>query len=107
MRSGAMDHPITIQKRVTTTDAAGERVVTWQTFIDCYASKRDAGGRDFFAAHRENAEMTSVFKIRWMTGVTHDMRILDRDGVVYEIVGKPKELGRRRGLEIVATALAA
>ena len=44
-----------------------------------------------------------MFRIRYIDGVTAKMRIV-YDDVYYEITGKPREIGRKQGLEIMGKA---
>ena len=102
MRGGNLDRLIAIEQNAPTRNTHGEETEAWVNFATVWASKRDKGGREFFEAGATQAEADTIFKIRWLAGVKAEMRIV-LDGVNYDIQAI-KELGRREGLEIVATA---
>lgn len=105
MRGGELDRLVRVEQLLTTQDdLSGEPIKTWQLLVEVWAKKRDAGSREFFAAARDNVEQSTVWKMRWIEGVTPQMRIV-HDGVPYTIIdGGIKEIGRREGLEILAVA---
>jgi SPP1 family predicted phage head-tail adaptor len=104
MRAGELDRRITLQTRSTsksgTTGSTSEQFTTLATV---WAQVKDLRGREFAAARQVNAEITTVFRIRWRTGVNELGRIL-YNGRTYDVVAPPAEIGRREGLEIMATA---
>jgi|TARA_Y100000034_G_scaffold132026_1_gene194056 SPP1 family predicted phage head-tail adaptor len=106
MRAGRLDKRISIDRRVEDTDDAGDPVVSWIAFaVDLPAEVIQAAGRERLKAHGETALADAVFRIRWLAGVETSMRIR-WDGDEYDIAAI-KKLGRRRGLEITATAVVA
>lgn len=105
MKAGKLDREITIQQPSgSPPDAAGEPNGNWVNVAENEpATVTQIGGRDIFAGGVTPIADTT-FTIRWMDGIKSYMRVL-YEGDVYEIIGKPKELGRREGLEIVAKAI--
>lgn len=102
---GKMNRSITIQQFTAATpaqDDAGEPLGTWTTYATAWAEKYDVGGRERFQASERQAEVGSVFKIYYDSGITHKMRI-SCDSVVYNI-RYINEIGYRDGLEIRTTA---
>lgn len=102
MRAGPLDRRIVIQEAVTVQDSLGQPIETWSTFAERWASRMDVTGRERFASQQEIASETTVFRIRWLEGVTRQMRITS-EGKTYDIESIA-ELGRREGLDISATA---
>ncbi len=103
MRGGHLDRQIVIQQAAESRDSFGEPVKTWSTFATVWASKLDIVGRERFAARQDLAEESTVFRIRWLAGVTAKMRIV-HDGKTYGIQGLA-ELGRSEGIDITAVAV--
>ena len=105
MRAGRLDKRIDMDSRVEDTDAAGDPVVSWLAFArNLPAEVIQASGRERLKAEGETALADAVFRIRWLAGVETSMRII-YNGAEYDIVPPVKELGRRAGLEITATAV--
>ena len=87
MRSGKLKHRITIQERSKSQDATtGEEIKTWINFATPWASIEPLSVKDLIAAQGVKSEMTARMKIRYMDGITPDMRILYRDKL-YNIHG--------------------
>jgi SPP1 family predicted phage head-tail adaptor len=102
MRAGRLDRRIVIEQPVYAQGADGQAVKTWLFFAEVCAEKRDTAGREFIAADRETAALTTTFRLRWLSGVSREMRI-SYGGALFDIQ-HIAEIGRREGLEIVATA---
>lgn len=102
MRSGDMDRKIIIQSRTLSKNASGEAEETWATFATVWAQKLDFAGKEYFAAKQVNSEVSTKFKIRWLSGLKMEMRI-SFDSIIYDIQSIA-ELGRREGIEIMAEA---
>jgi len=104
MRAGALDRRILIQRPEQTQDEHGQPVVVWTLFADVAAEVRPLRGVERFTAQQVAADIDTVFRIRWLPGISPVMRVL-YDGRVYDIKAAP-EIGRRDGLEIHAKARA-
>jgi SPP1 family predicted phage head-tail adaptor len=103
MKIGAMDRRVVIQKRTLLQSASGEYTEVFTDAATVWAEVKELRGGEFFAARQENAEITTRFYIRWRADVT----VLDRivyDGKFYDIA-QVSEMGRRSGLDILATAV--
>lgn len=110
MRAGDLDRRIMIQRVTIEVSPSGGPIETWNTIATIWAKVEQQSGREFFATVQEVSERKAVFRIRWMP----DLTVLDR--VVYPPVeGEPptasiydlsevRELGRREGIELHATA---
>lgn len=100
---GKMDRLITIEQKTDASPAqttTGEPSFAWATYKQLWAQKLDVGGRERFAAAGRQAEVETVFRTRYESGVTERMRI-SLGGVYYDILFI-NEIGRREGLEIRA-----
>jgi SPP1 family predicted phage head-tail adaptor len=108
MRAGALDRRLTIRRATVTQDEFNADVVVWENLTTVWASKTDIRDAERVQAQQVGASVTTRFQIRWSLEVS-DISAEDQlecDGRIYAIVGVPKELGRRSGLEITATAQA-
>ena len=98
MRAGALRHKVTIQyPTVTKTD--GVSITTWSTFkvVNSQIEMMRSFDRANAQAIWPGADYT--ISIRWIPGVTGNMRIVDENGVIYSILGSPEDVtGRHREL---------
>jgi SPP1 family predicted phage head-tail adaptor len=105
--AGKLDRRITILRVVSeVSDGVGGKIQTWGDLTTVWAEVRPISDGERWRAQELQvaAVATDRFRIRWGVGVT----VLDRirfDGREFEISGV-KELGRRVGQEITATARA-
>ncbi len=101
MRAGRLDRRIVIERATESRDDYGSPKETWATHVSRKAQVTPLRGRSFFAAQQVSSEAEMMFRIRWHS----DIKATDRiryDGALYEIVHPPLEVGRRRGLDILA-----
>lgn len=105
MRAGGLDRQVVIQTATETQGATGEPAVTWGTFATIWASRRDTLGRERVMAGAETAMADAVFRIRYLSGVTAKMRLVEGSDV-WDIVALA-ELGRREGLDLTCTRVRA
>jgi len=103
MRAGEMDRVIVIEQELTTRGTQGGEKKEWVRFAKLWASVREVSGSETFISEQTQAFMRTVFRIHFRSGIKSVMRIV-YGGNIYDIQGKPKELGRREGLEINAIA---
>lgn len=90
-------HKIDFLYRTTGQDDYGEPVDAWETFkSDIWASKDPLIGNEFFTAFTTDSKVEVKFNMRFVNGVTNDMRIKHGDDEVYEILSavNVKGLGR-------------
>lgn len=105
IRAGSLDRRIEIQRATESRDDLNNVVLTWATLRTVWAAKADVRDGERWAAMEVGAEVTTRFTIRWSPYVA-DVNPKDRiryGGRTYDIVAV-KEIGRREGLEITATA---
>ena len=96
--AGELDRKVTIQAKTTTTDAFGGIVETWADDSTRWAKKIEQGGREFRAAGAINADVTTIFKMRYSADLTAQHR-LSYGGRTYEILGITE--GNERGREML------
>jgi SPP1 family predicted phage head-tail adaptor len=105
MRAGFLDRRVVIERAALVTDDFGQDIETWQPIATVWASKADIRDAERVAAQQVGATVTTRFQMRWSSRV-RDISPRDRvvhAGDVYQVVAV-KELGRREGLEVTATA---
>ena len=105
MLAGKLDRRITISRATETRDAVNAIVQTWADLVTVWASKRDVSDGERFQSGTRNASKMTRFQIRWSPTVA-DVNAKDRvvfEGITYDIQNA-KELGRREGIEITASA---
>lgn len=104
MRAGALDRRITIRRyTVAGDDGYGNEIREWADLATVWAAVQQEGGREYFAQGGIQAERKIVFRLRWT-----DVAVSDRiqyDGGEFDI-HDVRELGRKDGLELHATARA-
>jgi SPP1 family predicted phage head-tail adaptor len=116
MRTGLLDHRITIEKKSVTADATyGNEVVTWvplayEAGSPSVAQKFWANVADVPPSRSEAVKQGLVtarnqtrITIRYRSDVDSSMRITvhGETDVIYQIVGGPAMLGRKEFLEMV------
>ncbi len=68
---------VTIQVKTVTRSATGVEVITWATLATVWCKVEDLTGREFFAAQKENSEVTTRIRLRqYRAGLRADMRAL-------------------------------
>lgn len=104
MKAGELDRRIQLQSATVTNDPDyNEETRTWATYATVWAKMEHHGARsewsegEVFA--REYAQFGLFLTIRYRGDVTSEHRVIF-DGVTYEIIGKPRELGRREWLKL-------
>lgn len=91
LNAGKMNRRISIQKLMNAHDDAGYPIPGQKEWRDVFSSKLWASrepirGREFFAADTAQSEITVRYKIRYRSGVSNEMRIVDwKDNRIYEI----------------------
>ncbi len=82
-------HKIDFLKRVEGRDEYGEPVDDWVPFkTGIWASKDPLLGNEFFAAMTVDNKVEVKFNMRYIPGITSEMRI-KHGNEVYEIIGEP------------------
>lgn len=89
---GSLNKKVTLLKPVSLVDAFGSPYIAWHPVADVSASIEPLRGREFWEAAQVQAEATVRITIRYMKGITSEMRILylfDEKKSVYELRGLP------------------
>ena len=81
MRIGALKNRVVLQKKEITEDELKQQTEAWTDFAYVWAAIQPLTGREYFSARQENAEVTTRITIRYLRGVTPDMRIALGDKV--------------------------
>ena len=102
MNPGVLRHRITFLHMVEKENEVGDTVFVEEPFKTVWASVEPLRGRDYFEARKIQSEATHKITIRYLPGVTPDMKI-EFKGRMFEIEGPPINPGERnRFLEILA-----
>jgi len=107
MDAGPLDRRIVIQRASTSTDAFNEPVETFADLATVWASAKPVRDSERLANGQTLADISYRFVIRYSSTVA-DVNPKDRitfDDRTFDI-NAVKEIGRREGLEITATARA-
>lgn len=104
IRPGPMRHRVVIQRRATGTDAAGGVRDAWEEFASRRASVDRAAGSEVWASAQRSGRVPTVFRLRYLDGVTPAMRLLV-GGRAYNILSAVDQEGRRAELVITAEEL--
>src|SRR5262245_38336585 len=100
--AGELDRRIELQAATITNDPNyNEEILAWSTYATVWAHMDVHRSCESDAQAREYAQMALFFSIRWRPDVDAEHRII-YEGDTYEIIGRPRELGRRQGLMIEA-----
>lgn len=88
LNAGDLRHRITIEEPKYGQDAqTGERSVSWRTFkADIAAAIAPLSARELVAGQAMQSKVVARITIRYLAGLTADMRIVHRD-TVYNIEG--------------------
>lgn len=101
---GAMRQVVTIERRSTIQDAAGEPELRWLLVFKGRAELARATGREVEAAQQRQGRVPTTFKLRFLSGVLPGMRLLHAEKV-FDIKSAIDPDGRRRELVITADEL--
>ena len=99
MRAGRLRRRVTIQQQTSTLDSHGQRQDSWTTYATVWAEVVDVAASETVGS-ATTARIDSLVTVRWQTGITAGMRIVDGSRTL-EIVGPPRDPdGRRRTLVV-------
>jgi SPP1 family predicted phage head-tail adaptor len=98
--AGELDRRIQLQSATISNDTDyNQEVLTWSTYATVWAKMEFHRAVEGEASAREYAEMGLYLTIRYRDDVTSEHRVI-LEGTTYEIIGRPRELGRRVGLKL-------
>lgn len=82
---GRLRERVTIERASESRNALGETVLTWATYAERWASVEGVSARESLEAGQSQIEMSHRVRMRYVTGLTQNMRFLWR-GRKLEIV---------------------
>lgn len=98
--AGRLDRRIELQSATIANDSEyNEQTKTWATYATVWAQKDFHRSEEGEEASREYAEFGLYFTIRYRDDVSPEHRIVYESGN-YEIIGRPREIGRRQFLKV-------
>lgn len=100
MRAGRLRHQITIEQPIRTRDEYGEDVASYQTFVTVWANKRQPGGREMFTENVTEAEIKTIFEIRFRDDIDESMRV-NWKGNYFDIQAITDPTGREEALVLM------
>jgi SPP1 family predicted phage head-tail adaptor len=100
MKAGSLDRLITIEAPTVTLDDAGAPSTTWSTFATMRAQLVKNSTADDERRSGSETDERLTFRMHYLDGVTLNHR-LTYQGQAFEIRDLA-EIGRRRGLEVIA-----
>ena len=103
MRGGRLDRRITIQRKTTSLDNAGEPSESWTDLTTVWAEVRGLTGQERINGEHLVAQEQVQFRIRWSTTVD-DVSPLDQisfNGEIYDII-QATPVGRNEAIQILA-----
>lgn len=96
---GMMDRRITLRFPVVTRDAIGGVLEGFANIDPIWAAWAPAVGKEWFGAESKQSDGYELFTIRYRADVTTTWRVFFQ-GIIYEVVGKPVEYGRRQYMDL-------
>lgn len=100
MRAGLLDRKVTIQSRTVTQDPDyGSEVSVWGTFATAWARFDETGGTEQERNNREFDTRNAMVTIRFIDGVNADMRLLESNGSIWQIINVSLK-GRKREMRL-------
>jgi SPP1 family predicted phage head-tail adaptor len=79
---GRMRERIRIEQATENRNAIGEVVQSWQTFAERWASVDGLSSREFLLQGQQQTEISHRVRLRYVDGMTSQMRIVWRDRVL-------------------------
>lgn len=109
MRAGELDRRITIERPTFVDGEYGEQPGPWEVVAARIPAQRYdklPSKSETVTDNLKQAILPARLRIRYMRGLTSDMRIImhDETDVIYQISGGPAEIGRREWIEMMITA---
>jgi SPP1 family predicted phage head-tail adaptor len=102
IQAGELNQRVTVQAGTSVQDDAGQPIVTWATFAGPLPAKVESvAGGETIRGRQVVATATTLFTVRWLTGVTPKMR-LSYEGRTLNILRAGDPYGDRRELRIEA-----
>jgi len=104
LKAGALRHKVRIESGKDVQDSTGNFTRTWSTFATVRASIEPLSGKEFLQAHSINEQLTVRIRLRYLSGMDTDKRIVDTaTNDIYDILAIVNVDRRNREIEIMAT----
>ncbi|EJO28167.1 phage head closure protein [Achromobacter marplatensis] len=104
LRAGSLNRRVVIERPEVLRNPSGQgRVVGWERVATVWANIRVANGKEHIASGAEMSPLQASFRIRWLKGITTEMR-LTYAGIAYEIEAVLPDLAGHEYVDLVATA---
>lgn len=100
--AGELDRKIDLQSATTSLNDYNEEVPTWATYASVWAKMEFHTSTEAEASARQYAEMGLYFTIRYRADLEPNHQLIF-EGREYRIIGRPREIDRRRFLKIQAS----
>jgi SPP1 family predicted phage head-tail adaptor len=85
MDAGTLRDRVTVQQATENRNRLGESISEWATFTEVWASVQGVSAREFLLAGQQQVEVSHRVKMRYLNGLTPQMRLLWR-GRTLEII---------------------
>ncbi len=105
IRAGKLDKQITIERETETVAASGAVSKTWAPVATVRAELVQLRAEEYLTSFGEGDAGGAVFRTRYLSGITTVDRVT-LDSTTYDI-DEIAELGRKRGLELRCSVVAA
>ena len=105
MRNGLQRHRLAIRAATEAADEYNQMIKTWATSSTVWGSVQPLSGQELVNAQQVHALTTHRIKIRYISTLTTEMRILFRTRV-FEIVSMLDVLERQTELELLCKEVA-
>lgn len=100
--SGELDRQVALQSFTTSANDYNEPVQAWTTYATVWAKMEFHTSVEGEASARQYAEMGLYFTIRWRADLDPSHQLIF-ESKTYRIIGRPRELYRRKFLKIQAS----
>ncbi|CEG26008.1 phage head closure protein [Bacillus sp. B-jedd] len=88
MNPGELRHIVTFQRKSEGQDSYGEGSDDWVNVLKTRVAIYPISGKEFFAAEKVNSEVTHKVNLRYIPGITSDMRMKLGERV-FELISPP------------------
>ncbi|QRN84841.1 phage head closure protein [Clostridia bacterium] len=85
MKIGRLRKQIAIEVSMTGRDSFGAETSEWVQFAKVWAEVSPISGKEYVSFSQVNAEITTKITIRYLAGLTTEMRVLFKDRI-FEII---------------------
>ncbi|MFC3873315.1 phage head closure protein [Neisseria musculi] len=101
MEAGTLNCRIEIQAKHKATDAAGATVTEWRPLMKLWANIRHTSGAETIKGDMEVGIVKASIRVRWNPKITADMRVVLKNGDIYDIKSVLPDLTLRRFVDLV------